>query len=192
MAESTNEPLSKGAGFLALKDVWTGVLDPNDLALIVGSLSPEARALWDHPPLAVSWTPQKPAAEFHRHVEQRLGIRALPLAEEVARRIVYRNFTGIYKMLIRMATIDYVIARAEKYYSQYRKNQGTLITRRTGPTSSWNRYEGIPDATPMQAWFLGGAGVGLIELVGAKSPKVVRRDARPTENVIELEFTWTE
>lgn len=192
MVESTNEPLTKGAGFLALKEVWTEMLDPNELALIVASLSPEARDLWDHPPLAVSWTPQRPANEFHRRVEQRLGIRALPLAEEVARRIMFRNFTGIYRMLIRMATIDYVITRAEKYYSQYRKNQGTLITRRTGPTSSWNRYEGIPDATPIQAWFLGGAGVGLIELVGAKNPKVVRRDARPTDHVIELEFSWQE
>lgn len=186
-----NEPLSKGAGFLTLKEVWIELLDPADLAAVIAKLSPEARAIWDHPPLAVSWTPQRPAFELHRRIEEHLGPRSLAMAEEVARRVVHRNFSGVYKVLIRMATIDYVISRAEKYYTQYRKNQGTLQTRRTGPTSSWNRYEGIPDAIPIHAWFLGGAGIGMIELVGAKNARVTRRDARPTEGVIELEFSWT-
>lgn len=186
-----NEPLSKGAGFLTLKKVWTEMLAPADLAVVISKLSPEARALWDHPPLAVSWTPQRPAFELHRRIEEHLGARSLPMAEEVARRVVHRDFSGLYKVLIRMATIDYVITRAEKYYTQYRKNQGTLKTRRTGPNSSWNRYEGIPDAIPIQAWFLGGAGIALIELVGAKNAKVTRRDAHPAEGVIELEFAWT-
>jgi hypothetical protein len=184
--------MSKGAGFLTLKEVWTEILPAADLALVVASMDEEARAVWNRPPLAVTWMPQRPAFELHRRIEQCLGPRALPLAEEVARRIMHRNFSSVYKVLIRMATIDYVITRAEKYYTQYTKNQGTLTSRRTGPTSSWNRYDGIPDATLIHAYFLGGAGLGLIELVGAKHPKVVRREARPAERVIELEFSWLE
>lgn len=190
MGTQQDEPLSKGAGFLTLKEVWTEILSGDELRLVVASMDEEARNYWNRPPLAVTWMPQRPAFALHRRIEQSLGPRALPLAEEVARRIMHRNFSGLYKALIRMATIDYVITRAEKYYTQYTKNQGTLKTRRTGPNSSWNRYEGIPDATPIHAWFLGGAGIGLIELVGAKHPRVVRRDARPTERIIELEFSW--
>lgn len=185
-----NEPLSKGAGFLTLKEVWTEMLPPVELAAVVAKLSPEARAIWDHPPLAVAWTPQRPAFELHRRIAEHLGPRSLAMTEEVARRIIHRNFSSLYKALIRMATIDYVITRAEKYYSQYTKNQGILRTRRTGPNSSWNRYEGVPDAIPIHAWFLGGAGIGMIELVGAKNVKVTRRVARPAEAVIELDFSW--
>ena len=69
-----NEPLSKGAGFLTLKEVWTEVLPPAELAAVVVKLSPEARAIWDHPPLAVSWTPQRPAFELHRRIEEHLRL----------------------------------------------------------------------------------------------------------------------
>ena len=81
--------MSRGRRLLTLKEVWTEILPAADLALVVASMDEEARAVWNRPPLAVTWMPQRPAFELHPPASSStLGPRALPLAEEVARRIM--------------------------------------------------------------------------------------------------------
>ncbi|MCC6811856.1 MAG: hypothetical protein IT381_30810 [Deltaproteobacteria bacterium] len=183
------EAMSKGNGYLTSKQVWTELLAPEELQKIVAALSPPSRALWDHPPLAVAWLPRQHTIEFAIRAHEQLGERALSLAHEAARRMVHKDFTGIYRALIRLATVDYVLSKAMKYYDQYTRDSGTLIAKRTGPKSTFNRYEGLPDATEIDCWFLGGAGLGILELVGASGAQVTRRSLLP-DGVIELAYAW--
>ena len=92
-------------------------------------------------------------------------------------------------MLMRVVSIEFALKKSGAFYAQYTRNQGTLESVRTSPTTLVAQYRNLPDESRMNASFLGGAVVGVAELASGKSARVTDLKIMPGVG-IDISVKW--
>lgn len=134
------EASSKAAGFNTTAKVLRRVLGGERFERLTQTLPPETQALIRRSPPAVQWLPLTHFVALIQAAEEFLdgpaGVEAL------ARAAISEDLNTLYRVFIRLATPQYVLARAAKLFSTYNQHNGSLLVRQTTETSVEVAYVG--------------------------------------------------
>jgi hypothetical protein len=180
MLLSMEEAMTKGAGFAHSTELLTKNVSPEIYRQILNELPPATRALWEAPPLAMTWVPYARTQESMAAVKKVMGEEAAcKLYAEVGKQMLFEDMSGIYKVLMRVVSIDFALKKSGSFYAQYTRNQGSLESTRISPTSSVSHYRNLPEVSLINAHFLGGAVAGVTQLAGGKNVRVTEHKLLP-------------
>jgi hypothetical protein len=95
---------------------------------------------------------------------------------KVGRLNARESLTGIYKLFLRIPSIDFVIGRIAKLWRSY-QDTGEAVTRNYTGKSIEFVLKGYPDLRMDFREYLCGYIIGFLELAGAHNPKIDRDDS---------------
>jgi len=98
---------------------------------------------------------------------------------ELGRRLANIELTGLYKVLIRMTTVDFMISQAAKIWGTYHQ-QGEALALKSSEHEAVFTVKNYPELPERYREMLCGYLQGMVELTGAKLIRV-KRDDQPAE-----------
>lgn len=98
------------------------------------------------------------------------------------------HLTGIYRLFVMVASVDYVFGRAAALWRQYHDSGVATAERGQEPGSGTFIVSERPDLSPVFREFLSGYIAGTLELAGAKDTRVTH-DGRDPQHW-RWEFAW--
>ncbi len=129
--------------------------------------------------LAMSWVPEETALRIYEAAGQILFAGEADVLFEVGRGMARANMTTIYKALIRLTTIPYVLSQAARLWRTYHDRGTATAARRAGANEVVFAVADYPDfIAPMRLVVRGYLG-GLAELLGVREYRVVLDEAEP-------------
>jgi hypothetical protein len=122
--------------------------------------------------LAMSWIPMEMAARLYP-----AGVAVLfPSDSEGLKKlgaaVAKDNFTTVYKVLLRLATIPFLIDQTARVWRTYHQQGTPRVERVPDANRAVLHVEGYPDLLPPVADVMSGYIMGLAELSGARNPRV--------------------
>jgi hypothetical protein len=169
------EFLVKGVAFQHQDAVWRGLLTKEEYTRVAQACPPEALKLMQTPPLAIAWIDGELSNQFSRTVSQELGERGLQLNELAGAAMLERDLKTIYKVLLRIATVDFALQRANATYQTYVKNGGSLVGERKDAATVVVHCRQLADRTLTNMWFIGGTTLGVLRAAGARNVRITER-----------------
>ena len=183
------QPMTKGAGFTSMWRLVQETLTPAELTTCKSALPQDTLALTQTPPLAIAWLTFGHTRNMRAAMEKAVGTtRACTLYDDIAMRMLLGDLNTIYKILIRVSTIDFVLGRASALYGKYTQDCGTLDMQRADATHAVAHYRDVPDDSIVWGYSLGGACRGALHAVGAKNVRLVH--VKPLPHGFDIDIAW--
>jgi hypothetical protein len=161
-----NEPLLKAAGFNSLIRVVRHKVSEPAFDRFAMCLPNATRELIGRPPLAISWIPLETSAPVYEVLHEQLFARDDSMMFELGRRQLRADMTGIYRLLMRVTTPEFVATQAAKIYGNYTRNCGTL----RAASGDLHRLEIMMEDRPFSSRafcdYMRGSIFGVMELTG--------------------------
>ena len=151
--------------------------DGTEERLLVG-LDPSDRELYNNA-LAVSWIDVGGAARIYDTAARILYPDSDEPLVDLGRDMAHADLTGIYKVLLRVATIPMVIERAARLWSTYHKKGDARIEREGNAKRADLIIDGYPELPQAIRVNVSGYVQGVVELTGSKNARVVHTGGRP-------------
>lgn len=98
--------------------------------------------------------------------------------ETLGREVARRDFTGIYKVFLSMATVAFIVKRAGLIFRTFYDGGDIRIENLASGRGSFVIVD-LPDLTAVQRRYIGGFLTGLLELTQAKDVRVTRDEQDP-------------
>jgi hypothetical protein len=166
------EVMSKGNSFRSIRTLLETHSGTDDWQRILARLPPSTRELMLRPPLAMSWVPFVHSEHIFNISASVLGPRALEVWRKVGFDMLQNDLSTIYRAMMRVVSIDFVLTRAGAIFSQYVKNGGSLEATRSAAGAAIGRYRQLPLQTDAYGHFLSGSFLGALTLAGAKNARI--------------------
>jgi hypothetical protein len=188
-APSTDPPASKGAGFTTVVAVLRESAPEARFEAYLASLPPATAALARTPPMAIAWLPIE---HFYALIDraQRVLLSHDPDGiAEVAYKSIGRDLNVLYRMFVRVSSVEGILSRTARLWDAYNRNHGTIAVTMRSRTSADVTYEGIPTYAPPAFWaFQRGALRAVIEATGVRNARarIVTPPTATTPCVVRL------
>jgi hypothetical protein len=181
----------KAAGFNSQLEAMKKVGGEAAWPRFIAALTPETRALVDRPPMAMTWLPARHAVEVdNKGVELLFGGDAQRMID-VGRENFRQDLGTVYRFFVRIASPQYVAARAATIYQTYTRNNGSMRVTRSEPRDIELVIEGVVTASPAFYMLRRGNVLGAIDATGVKGAAVELVSGGGHESGCVLQATWT-
>ena len=138
--------------------------------------------------LPLSWVPIEAAATIYKNGAP-VAFPGNPLAiRQLGHETATTSYTGIYRMLLRVATIPFILERAARLWRNHHTD-GDITTEMGDDHSAMVTVTNYPDLLEPVRELVAGYLTGLCILTGSKAPRVKRDDRPPTWRWI---VTWND
>lgn len=138
--------------------------------VLLDSLSPEAKAGYENA-LATSWVSQAVEKEIMEACTRQLFPKEIAGLRQLGKLLAQHNLTGIYKVFLRIPTIEFVIKRVAdlwKMFFQKGSAKAEIVAPRQGVLAVYD----YPELMPYQREVIAGYIHGVLELAGARQVQV--------------------
>jgi hypothetical protein len=188
--QRTVEPESKASGLLSWTKVVRASVDGASWSRFVAALPAESRALFERPPLAVTWLPVRLTLPIWQIAAEVLFHGDLEKMTEIGRRQIREDLSTIYRVFIRILSPRYVAERAASLYGTYFRNNGTMAVLDETDHSLDVQVDGVPQPTPAFYASLRGSIIGTIEMTGVHDVRVALVEGGGTTSRARFRATW--
>jgi hypothetical protein len=155
---------------------------------ILARLPDDTRALFAAPPAPIAWVDGRHVFALLDALAGHAGGR-LELLREISRSQVEHDLRGIYRLFVRIASPDFIAARAASLYGAYWRGNGSIHIERKGPKAFEVVYENLPSVrSSFIAVQLGGIQAA-IEATGVKSVRVIVVETK--EHGVRARASWS-
>jgi hypothetical protein len=163
-------PASKGAGFITVVSVLRETVPDALMTSYVASLPEATAALLRVPPIAMEWLPIE---HFYAVIDHAQSVLYRGNANDVADlgyESIRRDLTALYRLLVRVSSVEAILSRTSRLWSAYNRNHGTVTVQMLSRTAADVAYEGIPPHAPAAFWaFQRGALRAVVEATGVRN-----------------------
>jgi hypothetical protein len=167
MSGDQKVPKTKGTGVAWLRDLINKRGPEADQAM-AQNLSPEdLRAFRTAMP--ISWVPEGSATRIFRAAGDILFSGAPSPLIEVGRGMAKANMTGIYSILMRVATIPFIMSQSSRLWKTYHDTGEASVSEEPGQKKLTMVVAGFPELPADMRQVLRGYLMGLAELTGARN-----------------------
>ncbi|MBN1595845.1 hypothetical protein JW933_07965 [candidate division FCPU426 bacterium] len=176
----------KGTGIKILNHLFASHGQDQE-AKFLAILTPEEKEGYENI-MATSWVPIDLAARLFAKAAEVLFPGDCEGLMKIGREQALNNLTGIYKILIRITTLNFVLSQTAllwKTYFDQGKAQGLGEAEKK---KAILRVTGIPDMPKASRQVVAGYVVGVLELINIKNTKVRHMESNP--QCWEWEITW--
>jgi hypothetical protein len=187
-----SEPLGKAAGFNTAVKVIREMCTPEEFAKLVASVSAEVREQIEHPPMPVTWLPNRFFHELIKVAHLNIFAGNDERIAEVGRRAVMNDLKTLYKMFIRFMSPGFVIDRAAGLWHTYTRLNGDVTATRSSETSADILYQGVVSCSPTFWAYQRGAIRGVVEATGLKQVSVETLSGGRHDSTCTLRVSWGE
>lgn len=163
-------PKTKGTGISWLRELITAKGPEADQAM-ARSLAPEEYRAY-RTAMPISWVPEVAATRIFKAAGDILFAGAPSPLIEVGRGMAKANITGIYSMIIRLATIPFIMSQASRLWRTYHDTGDASASDGPGRNELTFAVAGFPGLPADMRQVLSGYLVGLGELTGASNVAV--------------------
>ena len=122
--------------------------------------------------LAVSWVDVERAARVYEAAARLLYPGSVDPLVDLGREMARADLTGIYKILLRVATIPMVVERTARLWSTYHRKGSARIVREGDVKRADLIIDGYPDLPEAIRINICGYVQGVLDLTGSKNPQV--------------------
>lgn len=185
-----SQPEVKASGCNSVIETLRSMVHPEDFARFVDKLPPRSKALVEHPPIAMAWVPLEDMAVIFRLAHLHLFAGIDSRMEDLGRRQIRADLTGIYRLLMRIPSPAYIISQTAKLYATYARSCGEMRIVRNEP--NWVEAEiiGRPHTSTAFWRYFGGNIFGIIDLAQVRSPTVALVAGGGDENWARFAIRW--
>jgi hypothetical protein len=160
-------PRTKGTGIAWLRESITAKGPEADQAM-ARSLAPEEYRAY-RTAMPISWVPEVAATRIFKAAGDILFPGAPSPLIEVGRGMAKANMTGIYSMLLRLATIPFIMSQASRLWRTYHDTGEASVAEEKGAKRLTMTVAGFPELPSDMRQVLRGYLIGLGELTGARN-----------------------
>jgi hypothetical protein len=183
-------PMMKAQGVLSSTREWRALLTPEEWKTVYAALPEASRGVVDKPPLPIEWVKYEIATVWSAVITQAIGVeRSIALHEQVGRQMIKNDMNTVYRALMRMMTVEYVVKKAASVYSQYARDAGNVQVTLLAPKHLRAAYRGLPDINSEYVAFTVGVNKGVLDLAGVKNPGCIERRLLPPDG-FDLDLQW--
>jgi hypothetical protein len=186
MNEGTIVPKTKGTGVAWLRDLIKK-MGPEAEQTMARSLSSEDFRAY-RTAMPISWVPEESATRIFKAAGEILFAGTPSPLIEVGRGMAKANMTGIYSMLMRVATIPFIMSQASRLWHTYHDTGEAVTEAEPGQKRLTTIVSGFPELPADMRQVLRGYLMGLAELTGAKNTTAVLDESDP--NSWKWHCTW--
>jgi hypothetical protein len=122
--------------------------------------------------LAVSWIDVAKAARVYDVAARAIYPKSAEPLVDLGRDMARADLTGIYKVLLRVATIPMVVERTARLWSTYHRRGTARIVREGDAKRADLVIDGYPDLPEAIRVNISGYVQGVLDLTGSKNPQV--------------------
>jgi hypothetical protein len=182
---------SKAAGLLSTVAMLKKLVDKSHFARFMASLPPETREIINVPPSDEAWLPIQHwmnLVETAHFIAFDGDIERLP---ELAQLATVADLKTIHRFAARLASVSFIMERAERVWQTYTRHNGTLLVTPKSPLSCEVRFHEVPAAAILGFLpFQRGVVTAMLSLSSARAYSVREM---PEENGDKILLaTWTE
>lgn len=157
-----SQATGKAAGFLSFVESTKASVGAAAFATILKEVPEATRKVVEHPPMPMTWLPISVFYDMIG-VTTRVAFGGRPEGMfEIGRHQMQRDMTGIYKMFVRMASPQTVIAKAAAIYGTYTTN-GTMSAKQIEPHIAEVTLDGVEQGMPGYWEYQRGTITGVLE-----------------------------
>ena len=173
MDAPAGSPASKGAGFTTVLAVLRERVPAPRFDAFVASLPAGTAALVHAPPLAVAWLPIEHFYAVVAGAQRTLFDDSPEGVVELGYRSIGRDLNLLYRVLVRVSSVEAMLSRAARLWDTYNRNHGAISVQMRSRTVADVTYEGIPPHAPAAFWaYQRGALRAVVEATGLRNARV--------------------
>jgi hypothetical protein len=176
-------PKTKGTGINWLRDLIEAK-GPQAEQALAKALSPEDFMAY-RTAMPISWFPEEAATRIYLAAGNILFADKPDVRIEVGRGMAKANLNGIYKLLVPLATIPFLMKQSSRLWRTYHDTGVTAVEEFQGEKKIIFSVGSFPDLPPDMRQVLRGYIMGLSELVGVKNIRVALDESDPSS------WKWT-
>jgi hypothetical protein len=191
MAGSVAEPELKAAGFNSSMQVARELVGEAAFDRFVEKLPPELADLIKRPRLATNWLSFTQVMTINERILDDLMHGDLEKVFELGRRQFKADLNSIYKVFVRVGSVNFIAKRTAVLYGTYTRNCGTMSVVREEPNLLEVEVNGHPLARPGLWHYLRGNVHGGAEASGAKNVKSLLVEASDVSQRARIRITWS-
>jgi len=159
-------PEAKASGFNSTVKALEAMLPASAFERVIQALPPETAELIAHRPLPLEWLPvQRYADLIATALREGFGGDEEKIVD-VGRRTLRADLKTIYRMFIKLLSVQYVIERGAKLWLTYNRNNGMVHAEHVGPRSCEVHYEGVRGIYPGHWAYHRGGILGILDATG--------------------------
>lgn len=177
---------SKAQGYTSACEAAKQVLGATKWAAVVQALPPEERALAEKPPLPMAKLASRQVQVLLSTIG-RVGFDGdSSRMWEIGAQQMRNDLGGVYRVLIKVASLDAIIKKAASIYGTYTDN-GQMMAERVGEKKTRVTLVGVEDADPSYWSYQRGCILGVLEAAGHKvSVEITAGGGNATQGEFEV------
>jgi uncharacterized protein (TIGR02265 family) len=184
------EAEAKGIAFNSAITVIRQIADANAFTAFVSALPDAERRLIERPPLGVTWIPRAQMTAIFVAASRALFGGDDERFYAVGHKQFHADLNGIYRAFIRVASPQFILARAPKLWTLYARNNGELHVQNQGPRSCDLRVVGVGAPCAAYWQYLRGSYAAGIEATGEKNVVVRFAEGGGDSPDCTMRVTW--